>query len=110
MHFGEGPIDCLKREAREEFKQEIEVIQHFYTTDFFQPSQFHDDQQLIAVYYKARFIEPERFRICTIPFDFPTPNEEIIAFRYRKISAITVEELSFPVDRHVMTLLKKQPI
>ena len=31
MHFGEGPIDCLKREAIEEFGQEIEVLEHFYT-------------------------------------------------------------------------------
>ena len=35
MEFGEGTIDCLKREAIEEFGQEIEVLDHFYTTDFF---------------------------------------------------------------------------
>ena len=37
LHYGEGLIDCLKREFREECNgQEIENIRHFYTTDFFQ--------------------------------------------------------------------------
>jgi len=29
MQFGEGPIDCLKREMLEECNQEIKDIQHF---------------------------------------------------------------------------------
>ena len=32
MNFGEGTVDCLKREMLEECNQEIEDIQHFYTT------------------------------------------------------------------------------
>ena len=36
MDFGEGTIDCLRREFREECSgQEILNISHFYTTDFF---------------------------------------------------------------------------
>ena len=31
MHFGEGTIDCLTREALEEFGQEIEIVDHFYS-------------------------------------------------------------------------------
>ncbi|BBE19256.1 hypothetical protein AQPE_3432 [Aquipluma nitroreducens] len=40
MNFGEGMIDCLKREMLEECNQEIEGIQHFYTTDFYQKALF----------------------------------------------------------------------
>ncbi|MEA1897374.1 MAG: NUDIX domain-containing protein, partial [Bacteroidota bacterium] len=32
LNFGEGPVDCLKREAIEEFGQEIDISDHFYTT------------------------------------------------------------------------------
>ena len=35
LEFGEGTIDCLKREFIEEMNLEIEVLSHFYTTDFF---------------------------------------------------------------------------
>lgn len=106
MRYGEGTIDCLKREALEEFGQEIEVLEHFYTTDFFQKSQFHDDHQIISIYYHTRFIEKEKFRISKIPFDFKDQKDEIISFRYKLITEISEEELSFPIDRQVIKMLK----
>jgi 8-oxo-dGTP diphosphatase len=106
LQFGEGTIDCLKREALEEFGQEIEVISHFYTTDFFQKSWFQDDQQLISIYYRARFIALEKFRLSSIPYDFEGKKEEMISFRYKKLSEITEAELIFPVDQHVLGILK----
>lgn len=47
---GEGLIDALRREWREELDKEIRVIAHFYTTDYFQPSAW-DNSQVISVYY-----------------------------------------------------------
>ena len=108
LQFGEGTIDCMKREALEEFGQEIEVIRHFYTTDFYQKSFFHENHQLIAIYYLATFTEPEKFRIAQKPFDFEPGLKEIVSFRYSKIEELTEEELSFPVDRFVLGLLKNE--
>jgi 8-oxo-dGTP diphosphatase len=34
VEYGEGLIDGLKREFMEECNMEIEVLSHFYTTDF----------------------------------------------------------------------------
>jgi ADP-ribose pyrophosphatase YjhB (NUDIX family) len=50
LDWGEGTIDCLKREWKEELGIDIEVISHFYTTDFFQASAF-DNSQVISIYY-----------------------------------------------------------
>lgn len=50
MEMGEGTIDCLKREWMEELSLDIEVLDHFYTTDFFQQSAF-DGSQVISIYY-----------------------------------------------------------
>ena len=50
MDWGEGTIDCLKREWLEELGIEIKVAGHFYTTDFFQISAF-DNSQVISIYY-----------------------------------------------------------
>jgi len=52
MEIGEGTIDCLKREWHEELGLQIEVTDHFYTTDFYQPSAF-DDSQVISIYYRV---------------------------------------------------------
>lgn len=53
MEMGEGTLDCLKREWMEELGLEIEVLDHFYTTDFYQASAF-DNSQVISIYYWVR--------------------------------------------------------
>lgn len=106
LYFGEGPADCLKREAIEEFGQEIEIIEHYYTTHFFQQALFFEDQQLISIYYLARFPEVPRFRISDKPFDFQALKNESQSFRWAGITELLENELSFPVDRFVFNLLK----
>jgi 8-oxo-dGTP diphosphatase len=108
LHFGEGPEDCLKREALEEFGQEIEIIEHFYTTGFFQRALFFEDQQLISIYYRIRFTAIPRFNISGKPFDFPAVVNGSQSFRWADIAALQDSNLSFPIDRHVLGLLKTQ--
>ncbi len=50
LDWGEGTIDCLKREWAEELGIAVTVRGHFYTTDFFQQSAF-DNSQVISIYY-----------------------------------------------------------
>ena len=61
VEFGEGIVDALKREAKEEMNSRLENIKHFYTTDFFQKSQFKNTDQLISIYYKADFFSSKEF-------------------------------------------------
>jgi len=58
LDWGEGTIDCLKREWREELGIDIQVLEHFYTTDFFQASAF-DNSQVISIYYLVTAPVPE---------------------------------------------------
>jgi ADP-ribose pyrophosphatase YjhB (NUDIX family) len=106
LYFGEGTADCLKREAMEEFGQEIEIIEHYYTTHFFQQALFYEEQQLISIYYLARFPEAPRFRISEKPFDFPERINESQSFRWARIPELSEEDLSFSVDRFVLKMLK----
>jgi ADP-ribose pyrophosphatase YjhB (NUDIX family) len=53
LELGEGTIEGLRREWMEELGLEIEVLSHFYTTDFFQQSAF-DDSQVVSIYYLVR--------------------------------------------------------
>jgi len=63
LQFGEGTIDCLKREMMEEAGQEFEVLEHFYTTDFFVPSAFDADVQVLSIYYFIRPLQPLKIKI-----------------------------------------------
>ena len=106
LQFGEGTLACLKREAMEEFGQEVEIISHFYTTDFFQRAIFFEDHQLISIYYLAGFVEPIRFKISEKPFDFEQDVEGNQSFRWKSIHEIVPSDLSFPIDKKVAEMLR----
>jgi 8-oxo-dGTP diphosphatase len=106
LEFGEGTVDCLKREAIEEFGQELEIVSHFYTTDFYQKSLFHDNAQLISIYYNARFIAPLQFEISERPFDFSANVNGSQSFRWRSISDMETNELTYPIDKKALEMLK----
>jgi 8-oxo-dGTP diphosphatase len=108
MEFGEGPADCMKREAMEEFGQDIEIVGHFYTTDFFQKSYFHKGHQIISIYYLIRFKDDIKFKISTVPFDFKELKNGNRSFRWIKIKDLSDEVLTLPIDRHVGRLLKEK--
>jgi ADP-ribose pyrophosphatase YjhB (NUDIX family) len=57
LELGEGTRDGLIREFKEELGIYIEVLDHYYTTDFYQPSAF-DDSQVISIYYYIRLPVP----------------------------------------------------
>ena len=107
LEFGEGPIDCLKREAVEEFGQSIEIVGHFYTTDFYQKALFYNDAQLISIYYRAKFCEAIQFKLSKVPFDFPEGINGSQSFRWKSIKELTPEEMTFPIDKKVVELLTR---
>ena len=62
LQFGEGTIDCLKREFMEELGTPIEIVSHYYTTDFYQPTTLlPSDMQLFNIYYLVKADKPYRF-------------------------------------------------
>ena len=107
LEYGEGTIDGLKREFMEECDAEIEVLCHFYTTDFFLKSAF-SDAQIISIYYTVKNIKPLALNFKQKPFDFDADGEVLQAFRWVKISDLKVEDVTFPIDQHVVKLLRGQ--
>lgn len=51
MEYGEGTIDCLKREFMEELNLNIKSVEHFYTQEDFVQSKFRENEQIITIYY-----------------------------------------------------------
>ncbi len=108
LEFGEGPVDCIKREAYEEFGQEVKVIDHFYTTDFFQKALFYKNHQLISIYYLLEFKDRIRFKISDKSFDFPELKEGNQSFRWKAIKDLIEDDVSFPIVKVVVKLLKEK--
>ena len=94
LEFGEGMIECLKREFQEEFNMEIEVGELFYLTDFFQVSAFSEHDQVISVYYriKVNLVHLDQL------MNNQTGEEEL---HWMKLSHVKEDMFTFPIDKIV---------
>ncbi|MFB9844783.1 NUDIX domain-containing protein [Mucilaginibacter ginsenosidivorans] len=104
LEYGEGLIEGLKREFVEECNVEVEVISHFYTTDFFVRSAFNDSQ-IISVYYLVKSLSPLNLMFKTVQFDFDGEGEILQSFRWVDLAKLSEEDVTFPTDKHVVKLL-----
>ena len=96
LDWGEGIKDCLKREWKEELNIAIEVQDHFYTTDFFQPSAY-DNSQVISIYYRVSAPVP-------VIIVNNEPNERTYWMNVKDISADT---FTLPIDKIVGGMLQQ---
>ena len=103
LELGEGLINGLKREFMEECGLEIEVIRHFYTTDFFEKSSFNDSQ-VISIYYLVKPLAPLNFPLKQQVFDFEP--DLCQAFRWVSISNLQTTDVTFKTDKVVVDLIK----
>lgn len=111
LEEGEGIIDCLKREIREELNHEITDYQHFYTTDFYQQSIFHPGNlQVMNIYYLIKIEKPYKFNTTEKRFDFETLTEGSQTFRWAELSQLTEEDVDLPIDKYLIKLLKNNDL
>lgn len=106
LEYGEGLVDCLIREFKEEMNIDIAIKEHFYTTDYFQRSYFKGGDQLISVYYLVDNIH--NAPIPTIDEGFKNPEPEVgelLYFRWKHLRELQVEDVHLPVDQVVVKRL-----
>src|SRR5688500_13648705 len=115
LEFGEGTRDCLKREFVEEMNLKVEVLEHLYTTDFFQESAFRPGDQIISIYYLVKPLEPISVRLSNLEFDFDADqlsryekNNEIETFRFIDWNKLSEESVTLPIDKVVVSLVKEK--
>ena len=101
VELGEGFVDALQREAKEEMGQHLNHITHFYTTDFFQRSSFDSSEQLISVYFKASLSKHLNNRL-----KIPVKDQPV--FEWKRLVDLNEENLYFPIDKKVLNMIKLQ--
>ncbi len=108
LEYGEGAKACLEREFLEETGLEFKVLDHFYTTDFFVASEFHDKKQLISIYFFVKPLKTSQFGKIELKNEFQEGLEGSQGFRWINLNAISEDDFTFPVDQHVAILLKEK--
>lgn len=97
LEMGEGLRDCLAREWKEELGLDITVGEHFYTTDFYQPSAF-DASQVISVYYRVEVA-------AGAAFSNAVGGERSF---WMPLSEVGEEAFTLPIDRVVGRMIRDQ--
>ncbi len=105
LEWGEGSIETVQREVREELQVEVENIQHFYTTDFFVASSFNSSKQVISVYYTAELKNEVSSSLLSNRPEKNLP-EKGEWFKWVPLANLLEGDLTFPIDQHVLKLIK----
>jgi 8-oxo-dGTP diphosphatase len=112
LEEGEGTRDCLAREFIEEMNLKVEVGEHIYTTDFFQPSAFREGDQIMSIYYKVKALDTITAPLRCIPFDFDEREmkiyereKEIETFRFIPMQDFNEDCMTLPIDKIVAKMI-----
>lgn len=106
LEFGEGTIDCLKREFLEELGLHIRVLRHLYTTDFFVQSFLNDQQQVISIYYLVEAEDNTNNVYNSLPFN----EENNQSFTWKSLKELKETDLHFPIDKEFIRRIKSGEI
>jgi 8-oxo-dGTP diphosphatase len=112
LEIGEGTRDGLAREFMEEANLEVKVGEHFYTTDFYQPSAFRVGDQILSIYYYVQPISLEPLQTRATAFDFSpdeiaNKNGQAEHTRWIPLKILSEEAMSLPIDKIVVATLLK---
>ena len=99
LEHGEGLIEGLNREFKEEIGQRIYNVKHYYTTDFFQRSSFKLTDQLISIYYTGKLKHKVVNKI-------NKPKKEQPVFFWEKLERLNEVKFKFPIDQLIIKKLK----
>lgn len=105
LEWGEGIQETIIREWQEELEIDIKVEELFYVNDFFQPSAFRKEDQILSFYYFVKSLEELKFPIGESPCH---PDHEGEAFRWLPIHLINDDSFTFPIDKIVAQLLQSR--
>ncbi|UYQ95891.1 NUDIX domain-containing protein [Chitinophaga horti] len=111
LEIGEGTIDCMVREWKEELNQDIEVVEHIYTTDFYQKNAFDNSSQILSIYYLVKPTSPFTARLGTKPFDYEIPEDKTIQLegvRWVDWNDFSSDTVTLPIDKVLAEIVKKK--
>lgn len=106
LEFGEGVADCLIREFKEELDLKVEIVRHFYTTDFYVTSAFNPNSQIISIYYIVKAIEPMKFKTSDKIFDFEK-KEGAQSLRWVELKELKESNFTFIIDKKIAEILNE---
>jgi 8-oxo-dGTP pyrophosphatase MutT (NUDIX family) len=97
LEFGEGALDCLKREFMEELGVKISQAKLVHVSEKYIPSAFKKNEQVIAVHYLVdsddSILNYENIQ------DTAVGKSNLLSFKWHKLDSSLIDNLSFEMDK-----------
>ncbi len=106
LEFGEGTLDCLKREFSEELGIAIRTKAHFYTTEPYLASAFDPDYQVVSIYYTVETDEVKQITTGNPLHAHSLQNHGDQIVYWKPVSLLREAEVSLPLDKIVVQKLR----
>lgn len=103
MEAGEGPEECVCREALEELGQAVRVLEPYFITPQFQRSAFREKEQLLSLYFEVELEQEQQFETqetLALP-EGPGP-EQFVWVKWEQLKRVSA---TFPIDQKVVEKL-----
>lgn len=99
LEYGEGTLECLARELKEELNLELDTAELFYAQEDFIRSKFKTNEQLFTVYYKIT---------CKNIADLQIIDKNIEEVNWIDLKDLSPDLMTLPVDKIVVEKLLKE--
>ena len=97
LEFGEGALDCLKREFMEELGVKISQAKLVHVSEKYIPSAFKKNEQVIAVHYLVdsddSILNYENIQ------DTAVGKSNMLSFKWHKLDPSLIDDFSFEMDK-----------
>jgi 8-oxo-dGTP diphosphatase len=105
LEFGEGVVDCLKREFREELGVELVKLSLLHVSNRFIKSSFKNNEQVVAVHYLVKSNQ----EISNYNIVHPTGVGKLnsIQFVWSEINKELHDSLTFEMDKEALDSFNK---
>ena len=100
---GEGILDALKREFKEELSLEIDSHEFLFFNDYFQQSSFDPNLQVTCFYYVVKCSGAQDLKLESYEIPLTEDGEKQ---QWISINELNIETLTFPIDRDALRTLK----
>lgn len=100
---GEGILDALKREFKEELSLEIDSHEFLFFNDYFQQSSFDPNIQVTCFYYLVKCSRAQDLKLESYEIPLTEDGEKQ---QWISINELNIETLTFPIDRDALRTLK----
>ena len=99
LEYGEGTLECLARELKEELNLELDTAELFYVQEDFIRSKFKGNEQLFTDYYKIT---------CKNMTDLKIIDKNIEEVNWIDLNELSPDLMTLPVDKIVVEKLLRE--